>query len=249
MAGKSRCWARCSGCCRSAGSCSTSSSCTSSRTTPACSTCCRRASPAITNDRRLQLLLVAFCFGAFFEGAAGFGTPVAVTAAILMGLGFKPLAAAGLSLIANTAPVAFGALGTPIIVLAAVTGLDLQALSAHGRPAASVLLGAGAVLADLGVRRFPPHDRDLAGDPGRRRVVRGAAVPGVELPRTVARRRRGGDLLDGCADAVPQVLASEAVWTVDEPRRRRPSATRRRRRSACGTASRARRSSRRGRRG
>ena len=84
----------------------------------------------ITNDRRLQLLLVAFCFGAFFEGAAGFGTPVAVTAAIMMGLGFKPLAAAGLSLIANTAPVAYGALGTPIVVLAAVTGLDLQALSA-----------------------------------------------------------------------------------------------------------------------
>ena len=60
----------------------------------------------ITTDRRLQLLLVSFCFGAFFEGAAGFGTPVAVTAAIMMGLGFKPLAAAGLSLIANTAPVA-----------------------------------------------------------------------------------------------------------------------------------------------
>ena len=79
----------------------------------------------ITNDRRLQLLLVSFCFGAFFEGAAGFGTPVAVTAAIMMGLGFKPLAAAGLSLIANTAPVAYGALGTPIVVLAAVTGLDL----------------------------------------------------------------------------------------------------------------------------
>ena len=122
----------------------------------------------ITNDRRLQLLLVAFCFGAFFEGAAGFGTPVAVTAAIMMGLGFKPLAAAGLSLIANTAPVAYGALGTPIVVLAAVTGLDLQALERHGRTPASVLLGAGAVLADLGVRRLSPDDRNLAGDPGRR---------------------------------------------------------------------------------
>ena len=66
----------------------------------------------ITKDRRLQLLLIAFCFGAFFEGAAGFGTPVAVTAALLIGLGFKPLQASGLSLIANTAPVAFGALGT-----------------------------------------------------------------------------------------------------------------------------------------
>ena len=83
----------------------------------------------ITDDRRLQLLLIAFCFGAFFEGAAGFGTPVAVTAAILIGLGFSPLAASGLALIANTAPVAYGALGTPVIALAAVTGLDLQELS------------------------------------------------------------------------------------------------------------------------
>jgi lactate permease len=78
----------------------------------------------ITQDRRLQLLLIAFCFGAFFEGAAGFGTPVAVTAALLIGLGFKPLQASGLSLIANTAPVAFGALGTPIIALAKVTGFS-----------------------------------------------------------------------------------------------------------------------------
>ena len=71
----------------------------------------------VTEDRRLQLLLIAFAFGAFFEGAAGFGTPVAVTGAILIGLGFSPLAASGLSLIANTAPVAYGALGTPIIAL------------------------------------------------------------------------------------------------------------------------------------
>lgn len=84
---------------------------------------------AITPDRRLQLLLIAFGFGAFFEGAAGFGTPVAVTGAMLIGLGFSPLAASGLSLIANTAPVAFGALGTPVIALASVTGLDLHELS------------------------------------------------------------------------------------------------------------------------
>lgn len=84
----------------------------------------------ITEDRRLQLLLVAFCFGAFFEGAAGFGTPVAVTGAILIGLGFSPLAASGLALIANTAPVAYGALGAPVIALASVTGIDLLQLSA-----------------------------------------------------------------------------------------------------------------------
>jgi lactate permease len=78
----------------------------------------------VTEDRRLQLLLIAFCFGAFFEGASGFGTPVAVTGAILIGLGFSPLAASGLSLIANTAPVAYGALGTPIAGLSSVTGID-----------------------------------------------------------------------------------------------------------------------------
>jgi lactate permease len=84
----------------------------------------------ITEDRRLQLLLIAFCFGAFFEGAAGFGTPVAVTAGILIGLGFSPLAASGLSLIANTAPVAFGALGAPVITLAKVHGYDVMEVTA-----------------------------------------------------------------------------------------------------------------------
>src|SRR5712691_6977433 len=84
----------------------------------------------LTQDRRLQLLLVAFSFGAFIEGACGFGTPVAVTGAILIGLGFSPLSASGLSLIANTAPVAFGALGAPLIGLQGVTGLDLRELSA-----------------------------------------------------------------------------------------------------------------------
>src|SRR5512138_3933054 len=90
----------------------------------------QRAIGGITRDRRLQLLLIAFCFGAFFEGAAGFGTPVAVTGAMLIGIGFPPLEASALSLIANTAPVAYGALGTPIIALQGVTGLDLNALSA-----------------------------------------------------------------------------------------------------------------------
>src|SRR5947207_1122587 len=84
---------------------------------------------SLAPDPRIQVILIAFSFGAFFEGAAGFGTPVAVTAAILMQLGFKPLAASGLSLIANTAPVAFGALGTPIIALKGVTGIDEATLS------------------------------------------------------------------------------------------------------------------------
>jgi lactate permease len=83
----------------------------------------------LAGDRRIQVLLIAFAFGAFIEGAAGFGTPVAISAAMLIGLGFKPLAAAGLALIGNTAPVAYGALGTPIITLAKVTGLNEMALS------------------------------------------------------------------------------------------------------------------------
>jgi lactate permease len=90
----------------------------------------RESITGLTQDRRLQLLLVAFSFGAFIEGACGFGTPVAVTGAILIGLGFTPLSASGLSLIANTAPVAFGALGAPLIGLQGVTGLDLKELSA-----------------------------------------------------------------------------------------------------------------------
>ncbi|MBI1650278.1 L-lactate permease [Hyphomicrobium sulfonivorans] len=112
---------------------------------------------AISDDRRLQLLFIAFCLGAFFEGAAGFGTPVAVTAAMLIGLGFTPLAASGLSLIANTAPVAFGALGTPIIALAAVTGLDLHELSGMvGRqlPFFSVLVPFWLIVAFVGWRRM-----------------------------------------------------------------------------------------------
>jgi lactate permease len=90
----------------------------------------QRAIGGVTTDRRLQLLLIAFAFGAFFEGASGFGTPVAITGAVLIGLGFSPLAASGLSLIANTAPVAYGALGTPIQGLASVTGLDPYVLGA-----------------------------------------------------------------------------------------------------------------------
>ncbi len=84
----------------------------------------------LSSDRRLQAVLVAFCFGAFIEGAAGFGAPVAISAAFLVGLGFQPFEAALLCLIANTAPVAWGGLGTPILTLSQVTGLDVHALSA-----------------------------------------------------------------------------------------------------------------------
>jgi lactate permease len=89
----------------------------------------KRSVAAISPDQRMQALLIAFSFGSFVEGAAGFGTPVAISAALLIGLGFSPLYAAGLALLANTSPVAFGALGTPIITLARVSGIDEMALS------------------------------------------------------------------------------------------------------------------------
>jgi|LNFM01.1.fsa_nt_gb lactate permease len=114
---------------------------------------------AITSDRRLQLVLIAFCFGAFFEGAAGGGTPVAVTGAILIGLGFSPLAASGLSLIANTAPVAYGGLGTPIIVLNSVTLntdeylLQLSAMVGRQLPFFSVIVPFWLVITFCGFKR------------------------------------------------------------------------------------------------
>src|SRR4249919_3625803 len=111
----------------------------------------------VTTDRRLQLLLIAFCFGAFFEGASGFGTPVAVTGAVLIGLGFSPLAASGLSLIANTAPVAYGALGTPIAGLASVTGIDpyiLGAMVGRQLPFFSLIVPFWLIWAFAGFRRM-----------------------------------------------------------------------------------------------
>ena len=96
---------------------------------------------SLTEDRRLQALLIAFAFGAFIEGAAGFGTPVAVAAAMLAGLGFSPFYAAGICLLANTAPVAFGSIATPIMMLTGITGLPLDRLSAGvGRICAPVSL-------------------------------------------------------------------------------------------------------------
>ncbi len=109
----------------------------------------------LAGDRRIQALLIAFCFGAFIEGCAGFGAPVAITGAMLVGLGFKPLEAAKLALIGNTAPVAFGSLGIPLTTLNSVTGLDLHALSAMvGRqlPVFSLLVPFWLVAAQVGWR-------------------------------------------------------------------------------------------------
>jgi lactate permease len=110
---------------------------------------------AISPDRRMQVLLIAFCFGTFLEGAAGFGTPVAISAAMLIGLGFRPLYAAGLALIANTSPVAFGALGTPILTLAKVTGISeftLSQMAGRQLPFFSLLIPAWLVFVMAGWR-------------------------------------------------------------------------------------------------
>ena len=110
----------------------------------------------LTDDRRLQALFIAFSFGAFIEGAAGFGAPVAVSGAMLAGLGFNPFYAAGICLLANTAPVAFGSIGIPVITLANVTGLPVMALSAMiGRLCAmiSVLIPAYLLVVMAGARR------------------------------------------------------------------------------------------------
>jgi lactate permease len=109
----------------------------------------------VSGDRRIQALLIAFSFGAFIEGAAGFGAPVAISGALLIGLGFRPLEAAKLALIGNTAPVAFGSLGTPLVTLAPLTGLDLLQLSAMvGRqlPFFSLIVPFWLVAAQVGWR-------------------------------------------------------------------------------------------------
>lgn len=168
---------------------------------------------SITEDRRLQLLLVAFCFGAFFEGAAGFGTPVAVTGAILIGLGFSPLAASGLALIANTAPVAYGALGAPVIALSAVTGLDLHHLSAMiGRqlPFFSVIVPFWLIWAFAGFR-------------GMREIWPAILVAGVSfaIPQFLVSNFHGPWLVDviaslvsmGCLTLFLKVWQPKKIWT------------------------------------
>ena len=128
----------------------------------------------LTSDRRLQALLIAFAFGAFIEGAAGFGTPVAVAAAMLTGLGFSPFFAGGICLLANTAPVAFGSIGIPVITLQKVTGLSMARLSAGvGRICAPVSLIVPAYLIMV-----------MGGWPALRGVLPAAIVCGVTFAGT-----------------------------------------------------------------
>jgi len=119
----------------------------------------RASLASVTSDRRLQALLIAFCFGAFIEGAAGFGTPVAIAGATLAGLGFRPFYAAGICLVANTAPVAFGAIGTAIVALGGVMGLNdaglmkLSVMVGHQLPLVSLIIPPYIVLVMAGFKR------------------------------------------------------------------------------------------------
>jgi len=167
----------------------------------------------VTDDRRLQLLLIAFCFGAFFEGAAGFGTPVAVTGAVLIGLGFSPLAASGLSLIANTAPVAYGALGSPVLALAAVTGLpllDLSAMIGRQLPVFSLIVPFWLIVAFAGWR-------------GTLQICPAILVAGVSfaIPQFLVSNFHGPWLVDVVASLISmaslalflKVWKPETIWT------------------------------------
>src|SRR4029450_6592492 len=183
----------------------------------------------MASDRRLQVLLVAFCFGAFIEGAAGFGTPVAISAAMLIGLRFRPSPPAGLSLIGNTAPVAFGAIGTPVLTLAGVTRLPVDTLSAMvGRqlPFFAVLVPFWLVWAMAGAS----HLRGLAGRARRRGLLWRGAVPGLQLHRAGAGRHPGLAGLDRVAAApstAPASASPSSTWRSSGSRRCAPSRRRR----------------------
>src|SRR5262249_30965012 len=164
----------------------------------------------LSRDRRLQAVLVAFSFGAFIEGAAGFGAPVAISAAFLVGLGFRPFQAALLCLIANTAPVAWGAIGTPIKTLGGVTGLDVEALSAAaGRilPFLSVIIPFWLVRAMVGWRETFEVWPAL--------LVVGGTFAGVQYAWS---NFVGVDLVD-IASAVSSLLAGVALLRVWRPAR------------------------------
>ena len=142
----------------------------------------------LTSDARLQALLIAFAFGAFVEGAAGFGTPVAVAAAMLVGLGFSPFYASALCLVANTAPVAFGSIGIPVVTLAGITGLPLDKLSgAVGRLCAPLVV-VYPLLPGLHHGRVAWHAGGLAGRGGGGRSLRLGAVPHVEFRGSATHR-------------------------------------------------------------
>ena len=173
---------------------------------------------SITPDQRLQMLIVGFCFGAFLEGAAGFGAPVAITAALLVGLGFKPLYAAGLCLIVNTAPVAFGAMGIPILVAGQVTGIDsfeIGQMVGRQLPFMTIIvlfwimaISDGWRLSDYG--RLARYQRNLACGRGCGWFVCYRTVPQFQLHWAGTARHYLFAGIAALSDTVPQTLATSA---------------------------------------
>src|ERR1700704_4133616 len=172
----------------------------------------KRSLTRLTTDRRLQTLLIAFSFGALLEGIAGFGAPVAITASILASLGFEPVSAAVLALLANTAPVAFGSIGIPIGTLGGLVAPILGHKDPpprplrEGRPSAATVLDPDPRLSDRRARRLEAHARDPAGRAGHRHLVRDRAVPRLELHRPRADRHPRGSGLDGMSRSAAPLL-------------------------------------------
>ena len=171
---------------------------------------------SITSDKRMQALLIAFAFGAFIEGCAGFGTPVAVAAAMMVGLGFSALYASSICLLANTAPVAFGSIGIPVITLAGITGLPLARVNG----VAGLSGVAGTLTAPIAVHPAgvpDPGDERPAGDAGGlaggadlRRCVCDDPLLRVELHWAAVDRHSQFDWRDGRAGAAAALLGAEA---------------------------------------
>ena len=182
----------------------------------------RRSFEKVSPDQRIQAIIIAFCFGALLEALAGFGTPVAITVVMLMALGFQPIKAAAVALIANTAPVAFGALATPIVTLAAVTsgasddpGLTVDTLGAMVGRQTPILALCRAAGAGLRGRRPARRTADLAARPGR--VAWPSASPSSSPPTTSRCRSPTSSPRSSLRRAVVLLLR---VWTPAEVCRR-----------------------------
>ena len=176
----------------------------------------RRSFEKVSPDQRIQAIIIAFCFGALLEALAGFGTPVAITVVMLMALGFEPIKAAAVALIANTAPVAFGALATPIVTLAEVSsgasndpGLTVDTLGVDGRPADPDPGHHRSAGPGVRRRRQAWRQADLDTGPGVRRRLRSRTVRRGQLHLRPAGRHRGRAGGGGARRPAPACLAAQ----------------------------------------
>ena len=193
----------------------------------------RRAFGSLSPDQRIQAIIIAFCFGALLEALAGFGTPVAVTAVMLIAVGISPIKAASVALVANTAPVAFGAIGIPITTLGKITGLDPNVARRHGGPANPDPRGLRPAGPGTDGRRTPRRPADLARRPRRRCRLRCRAVPLLELLLLPGRRHHRGVGRGVGGGAVAAGVAAVADRLLRGCSRVAPGRSRRRRSASC----------------